>query len=390
MIQKIIFALCGLIVGIAVGYLILSRTLSTKTIAPATPATSVFVSQKGEVIGFLPYWLLDRADKDYSKYLTTLVYFALTMDSDGTIKRYTNPIEGDPGWFALKGGKFDTQLDEAKKGNMKLSLAVFSSNEDDIESALADPSSSAKNLVDEVVPVMNDYGFTDLNIDVESIKTASPESRVKFGHFVKEVSRAIKAQGSYTVSIDISPIAFVKDENLVDPMAVEPYVDHIILMAYDFHHPGSYVTGANAPLGGAGVTEEFDTKTAVEKALKVTTAEKTILGMPLYGYSWETLGNTIKSAVMPSSSVIISTQKVEEFMQECATCSAQFDKTLSENYVIYKDQETGTFHQIFYPTAMSTQAKIDLAKSNHLFGVALWAIGYEDNTILNPLVDYRR
>lgn len=390
MVQKIIFVVCGLALGIAVGYLVLSRTLTSKTVAPSTPATSVFVSQKGEVVGFLPYWLLDRAKDDYSKYLTTLTYFSLTIDKDGTIQRYTNPIEGDPGWFALKLGKIDPFLNSAKAKGIKLSLALFSSNDENIDLMLEDPEGSAKNLVEDVVPVMSEYEFDDLNIDVESIKVASPEARQKFSRFVKAVNSEIKARGKYTVSIDISPIAFVKDENLVDPKAVEPYVDHIVLMAYDFHHPGSFVTGANAPLDGAGVTAEFDTKTAVEKALEVAVPEKLILGMPLYGYSWETINNTIKSAVMPSSSVIISNQKVEEFLKECATCSAQLDKTSNEDYVIYKDQETGTFHQIFYPTSSSTQSKIDLAKSNHLFGVALWALGYEDGTILKPLVLYRR
>lgn len=390
MIQKILFIVCGLIAGMAIGYLVISRTLTTKSASPATPATSVFVSQKGEVLGFLPYWLLNRANDDYSKYLTTLAYFSLTIDSDGTIKRYTNPVEGDPGWFALKGGKFDSFLSSAKSKGIKLSLAVFSSSEDDIDSMLNDPAVSAKNLVDEVTPVMNDYGFSDLNLDVESIRMATPEARAKYSQFVEGVSTNLKKAGNFSLSIDISPIAFVKDDNLVDPKAIEPYVDHIILMAYDFHNPGSYVTGANAPLGGAGVTAEFDTKVAVEKALEVTTPEKIILGMPLYGYSWETINSSPKSATLPSSSIIISNQKVEEFMVQCATCSAQVDKTSMENYVVYKDADTGMFHQIFYPTSSSTEAKIDLAKSNKLFGVALWALGYEDSTILDPLASYRR
>lgn len=390
MFQKILLIICGLLVGVSVSYLIITRTLDTKGSVAVSPSTSVFVSPKGNVWGFLPYWLLDRAKGDYSKYINTLVYFSLTVDKDGTIKRYTNPVEGDPGWFALKGGKLDTFFENAKKNNVSLSLAVFSSNEEDIDAMLVDPATSGKNLVDDVTPVMKDYGFSDLNLDVESVRVASPEARVKFSEFVSSVAKNLKNSGNYSLSIDISPIAYVKDDNLVDPKTVVPSVDRVILMAYDFHNPGSFVTGANAPLGGAGVTAEFDTKTVVEKGLEVSGPEKLILGMPLYGYSWETLSASPKSATLPSSSIIISNQKVDDFLASCASCSAQVDKTSMENYVTYSDSETGTYHQIFYPTASSTQAKIDLAKSNKFFGVALWALGYEDNTILTPLSSYRR
>lgn len=390
MIGKITLAICGLIIGASIGYLLISRNFPTTSPVPTSSIANVFESQKGDVVGFLPYWLIDRASSDYSKYITELSYFALTIDKDGTIQRYTNPVEGDPGWFALKTGKADPFIESAKKNNLKLSLVMFSSDEEVIGSLISEPSVNAKNLVEDVFPVMKDYGFTDLNIDVESVNQASPEARVRFSQFISEIGKNLKQKGNYTLTIDVSPITFVKEDNLADPKILVNSVDYIVLMAYDFHNPGSFVTGANSPASGAGVTNEFDTKTGIEKALEIMPSEKLILGMPLYGYQWETIGNTPKSAIVPSSSIITSDRKIEEFMSSCATCSAVFDKVAEESYVIYKDTATGTFHQMFYPTKESTQSKINLAKSNKLHGVALWALGYEGSTILGPLSLYRR
>lgn len=391
MAKRILLAMAGLVAGVSIGYLVFFDNFFAGKDEIKSPVADVFSfpSTNGEVTGFLPFWLLDRAQTDYSNTITTLSYFALTIDKDGTIMRYTNPIEGEPGWFALKAGKLDSFFESARKNDIKLSLAVFNSDDDSISLFLSDPAGSAKNLVDDAAPVMAQYGFSDLNLDVESFKTASPEARIRFAQFVSEVKKNMVLNKLGTLTIDISPIAFVKDDNLINPSAIASSVDKVVLMAYDFHNPGSFVTGANSPVGGAGVSAEFDTKTAIEKALEIMPSEKLILGVPLYGYQWETINPAPKSAVLPSSSIIISTKKVQDFLATTATISAQFDKISEENYVVYKDADTGTYHQIFYPDKATTKIKIDLAKSNRLGGIALWALGYEDKTILSPLASYR-
>jgi len=52
--------------------------------------------------------------------------------------------------------------------------------------------------------------------------------------------------------------------------------------------------------------------------------------------------------------------------------------------MIYKDEKTNTYHQVYYPNQQSTQSKVDLAKEMKLGGIAVWALGYEDPSILKP------
>jgi len=160
-------------------------------------------------------------------------------------------------------------------------------------------------------------------------------------------------------------------------------------MTYDYHFSGSLVTGPVAPNSGAGVESEFDTETGIQKALEVLPADKIILGVPLYGYEWETLEPGRRSAVLPGSGIVASNRRAEEFLASCASCSAQRETAAQESYIVYLDQESTTYHQIFYPDEKFMKTKINLANKYNLGGLAFWALGYEGKTLLNPVVDYQ-
>jgi spore germination protein YaaH len=159
-------------------------------------------------------------------------------------------------------------------------------------------------------------------------------------------------------------------------------------MTYDYHSPTSFITGPVAPLNGAGISSEYDVSTAVEIALKEIPKQKVVMGVPLYGYEWETILPYIRSAVIPDSGVIASNNRAEQFLSSCASCSAGFDSVAQESYLVYRDEQTGTYHQMSFPDTASMQAKIAFANEENIGGLALWALGYEGKTILQPLRTY--
>jgi spore germination protein YaaH len=385
--QKIVLIISGLLILAGIGLLVFYKYFLTEKLRREVPIINSIIPQK-EVIGFLPYWLTGKAQNDYSKYITTLTYFSLTVSPDGTIQKFTKPSESEPGYLSLTEGKIDPFLNSAKANDENISVSVFNGNDSDIGKILTDPAASANNLTNDVIPIMQKYGFTDLNLDVEQTRDASPEARMKFTEFVKDVKSNLDEEKIGTLSIDVSAIAFVKNTNLSDPAALAPIVDKIILMAYDYHSTISLVTGPVAPLSGAGTVSEFDTEAAISAALKIMPAKKIILGIPLYGYEWETIGSIPRSATIPGTSLIISNQRAEDFLAGCATCSAVFDTTDAESHIIYQTG-SGTYQQIFYPSETSTQVKIDLANKYSLGGIALWALGYEGKTTMTPLASYK-
>ncbi len=347
------------------------------------------VFPKKEVIGFLPYWLLNRADTDYSQYISNLTYFSLSLNDNGTIQKYTNPGESEPGYYTLISGKVDKFLKIAKSKELILSLVVFSGDDETITTMLNHPKKSAQNLIKDISPVMEKYGFSELNLDIEQVSEASPEARLKFSQFVKTVKNNLNPELIKSLSIDITGSSLIKKTDLVDPVLVAPYVDKIIIMAYDYHYSGSYITGAVAPGTGAGIFAEFDTVTAIEKALSKLPAEKIILGIPNYGYEWETISSLPKSATIAGTSLVISNERAEKLVVDNPGLQPVFDKTNQETYVVYPDKKTGTYHQVYYPDKRATQYKVNLAKQYGLAGLAIWALGYEGETILIPLAGYR-
>jgi spore germination protein YaaH len=385
MIKKVLIILVSLGIGLYIGFFILNNVFQNKK------ANSIILNplaKQNLIIGFLPYWLIPEADKDYSKYLNTLSYFGLTIDDDGTIKQFTNPGESEPGFYALKNGKINEILKSATKNNLKKSLLIFSSNEEDIGKLLENPVVHAENLMEEITPIMKDYGFTDLNLDIESVMVASEESRINFTTFVKTVKEKMNEENLGTLTIDVSPIVFFK-KYLVDVEAIKNFVDYVILMTYDYHYQGSSTTGAVAPINGAGDDAEFDIDVSIKEAQKILSTDKIVLGVPLYGYEWETIDEATHSAVIPGSGIVASNKRIEKQIKSCTDCKISFDKTAKESFLIYKDEKTDAYHQIYYPTENSMTEKIKLVEKYDLAGIALWALGYDGETILEPLKSYK-
>lgn len=388
MISKISYLIFGIICGLVLGSVLMNYKPANSTMKNSEGV--VEKEEKTKIIGFAPYWVIAQEEKDYLPFINEISYFGLTIASDGTIQRLTSPTETEPGWLALGSERIQDMLSEFNSNNLGRSLVVFSGDQDGINELMSKPEKHAKNLVNEIAPIIKKYQFTDLNLDIESFNVASEEARMNFTSFTKSIRQELGLQApGTTISIDVSPTALIKPY-LIDVESIAPYVDTVIFMTYDFHYQGSSVTGGVAPIGGAGESAEFDVETSIQQALNVLPPGKIILGVPIYGYKWETIRDTPRSAIIPGTGITASNKYVEDFLSECASCSAKMDDVDKESYLIYKDQEHDTYHQIYYPDKEVMQLKIDLVKKYNLRGLAIWALGYEGDDILDPLKEIVR
>ncbi len=380
MLKIIIVSLLGLVVGIVAG--VYGTNYETST--PFHVKNPV----PKQIIGFLPYWQLDKVNMNEENDITTLTYFALNIDGEGHIIKMANEQEEDPGWYQLHSDKLGKFFANAKSNKVKLSLLISSGNADAINQLMNIPVEHGITIVKEVAPIMKHFNFTDLNLDIEDTSVASKAAQMHFTQFVRTVKQQLEKEKLGTLTVEISPTDVIK-YNLINVPAITHYTNTIVLMAYDFHSPDSIVTGPIAPLSGAGVDSEYDVTTAVQKTLELVPPEKLILGMPLYGYEWETLNTAVRSAIIPGSGVLASNKRIESLLSSCSTCSAFFNNKSQEEFVVYQDQTSGTYHQISVPDKNSVNAKIALANKEHLSGVALWALGYEGDSMLTELTNYK-
>lgn len=381
--KRLTIVICSLVAGIGIGILLLFAL--PRVLRFDHPLLRIIGVRKPEIIGFLPYWLLDKADGDYGRSLTTLSYFGLALDGDGKPVYLVKPGEEDPGWTALKGDKWAAQSATAAKSGLKQSLLVHLADDEIIATLIADPETHGHALVAEVGPVMKKRGFTDLNLDIESFTVASPSARESYTRFVRTVAGDLRKGDMGSLTVEIPPIALFK-ANLADPQALGAIADAVVLMTYDYNYAGSFLAGPVAPVGGAGSVREFDVTLAVTEALRVIPKEKIILGIPLYGYEWETIRGEAGAATIPGGASVASGKRIASLLSSCASCSATMDPVANEPHIIYANE--GHYQQIFYENAASLAQKIALAERLDLRGIALWALGYEDPSLLDPLERY--
>lgn len=382
-IKKIVSFILMFFLGIGCGLLYLSFPSNSSYMVSPLSEIENLIPKKKEVIGFLPYWLLNRAKPSYKNYLTNLSYFSLTINEDGTIQKLINDREEEPGWTTLKKSQVRDALDTAKADGLKTSLVVFNAHEKSINSLLSDPINHANALVSDITPLMQQYKFDDLNLDIESLSEASASSQAQFKDFIQTLKSGLTKNNLGTLTVDMTVMSLFQNQRM-NPKDIGEIADKVVLMTYDYHYAGSLLTGAVSPLQGSTIDRYNDVTLSVKKAKEVIPSEKLLLGIPLYGYEWQTLDQSLGSAIIPGTGQTASDSRVEQLLTSCQNCTHGRDMVSDEAYVYFPSGSA--FNQIFYTDRIAIQNRMKLVLSERISGAALWALGYEGSDTLDPLL----
>ncbi|KAK0731812.1 glycoside hydrolase superfamily [Lasiosphaeris hirsuta] len=144
------------------------------------------------------------------------------------------------------------------------------------------------------VKLVQDWGFDGIDIDWEyPVNAAEAQHFVLLLQAVRQALDSLAAQHSpgYRFLITIAAPAGSSHYNVMDLAGMDPYIDAWHLMAYDYagswdstsgHQSNLYANGANPQ------STKFSTEQAVRDYLaRGIPASKIVLGMPLYGRSFE-------------------------------------------------------------------------------------------------------
>lgn len=381
--MKLLFRIAAyflsLIFGVGIGVFFVRN--STHTTGLITPILEdLHLVKKFEVIGFSPYWLIPKQRFDYADVLTTWTYFGLVINPDGTIQKLVADTEEEPGWTTLKGEAVSQELSAYGAKQKERSLLLHLSNEDDIGTLISDATASAVRLTQVVTPILSKYGFSDLNLDIESFRDASESARQSYGILLSEIKKRL---GVTTLTVELTPTSLIRT-HLADPTVVGNIADRVILMAYDYLYSGSLISGPVAPLFGAGSVRVQDVSFSLDRALSVIDSTKLVLGIPLYGYEWDALSTTPGNPVVPGTGKTASWSRVKELLSDCPDCISGRDNASGDiPYVTIS--ENGYVRQMFYEDASSITTKIAVAREKGIAGVAFWALGYEGENLSGVL-----
>jgi len=326
------------------------------------------------VYGYLPYWNLNKVE--IQPELTHLAYFGLTIGPDGKIiTREAETNTGEPGYHGLQSDQL-LELSQRPGSPLELEIVLAQFDNDAIVALLNSPSAH-HNLISSLDSLLLAYPITGVNIDIEYSGEVTPHLRHKLTELVTSLNRHLdeKYEG---ITLSIAMYASAADDtHLWDVPKLGEQVDYIIVMAYDFHRRSSPQAGPVAPLFGGKELWDSDISEHLQKFARSVPKSKLLLGVPFYGYEWQTTSRDAQAHTFPDSGATASFARVQELLtrrQELKVEESWNDRALSP-YISY--QEDGLSYVVYYENSRSISYKLDYVNQLDLGGIAIWALGYE-------------
>ena len=264
----------------------------------------------------------------------------------------------------ISGSAPKTALEFARSKGMQTFATVSNFGKGDFDpkiahSIITHPAIAQRTIVN-LLDLVKDSGYSGINIDFESVPL---HDRVAFTSFIHDVAGKMHAAG-YLIVVSV-PAELKDDPNdswagAFDFKSLGQDADILQLMTYDEHGPW----GEPGPVAGLDWVEP-----CARFAASVVKSSKVSLGIQAYGYDWDTThrkGVQVHWNQIPS--LIASTG-----------ATPQWDTASSSPFFTYRSSD-GSSHVVWYEDKTSIPLKSALAKTYHLAGISMFALGYEDKS----------
>ena len=236
-----------------------------------------------EVFGFAPYWeLSNEATWNYAL-LSTVAYFGITLNGDGSLNKT------DAGWTGWNSQDLVDLINRAHAANDRVVLVIKTFNDATINQIVSSPANS-QNAINNTLALIASKSLDGVNVDFEGgVSATYPNIQSQFTSFVSQLTAQLHQHWVGAVaSVDTYSGSASWDNGFFNITALAPVTDAIFIMAYDMsssNTPGQ--ASPNAPLNGW----TYNDTSSVNQYLAKAPASKIILGVPYYGYKWSTATN---------------------------------------------------------------------------------------------------
>lgn len=332
-----------------------------------------FSNEKKVVYGYLPYWNL--ATFSLQPEVTHLGYFSLTIGSDGSLLQQQSD-GAEPGFSRFKSDAFLEVAAAAEKQNTTVELVLTQFDAGDITAFLTSETAQKK-LLDSLDSILLAQPVSGISIDIELNGTPSPALRKGMTQFMKNVRSHLDSRYEH-LQLSVALYASAsEDTGIWDITELSSIVDYLIVMAYDFHRRGSTQAGPVAPLFGGKKLWDTDINHHLQNFIKKVPSRKLLLGIPFYGYEWQTTSRDAQSHTFPDTGSTASVARVQELLKKKKELKVQehWNSDALSPYLSYIENDLT--YVIYYEDSRSISYKLDFVNQLELGGVAIWALGYE-------------
>ncbi len=330
-------------------------------VAPPAPAPPVLAAapplQSHEIFGYAPYWTLPQAGAFDVQDLTTLAYFSVGVNGNGTLD------ESGPGWNGYESQDLADLITRAHAAGDRVVLTVSCFSQSALNSLTADPTVTGARLSSALVTAISAKNLDGVNFDFEGKGSAD---RNGLTALITQVSASLHAADPHwQVTMATYASSASDPHGFYDIPALAPAVDAFFVMAYDMNDPSS--PSPTAPLVGSGFN---DTKT-LQAYTAVVPPQKVILGVPYYGYDWPTANGTL-GAPATGAETAVSYSQIASSGEP-----TYWDPATETAWTSY--QVNGQWHETYFDDPTSLALKARLAGAYGIRGMGIWALGMDGN-----------
>lgn len=228
-------------------------------------------------------------------------------------------------------------------------------------------------LADQIADAVQQYGLDGVNVDIENV---THTERDLYSDFVALLREKIPEEKEVSVAVAANPYNYTTGwHGSYDYQALAESSDYLMLMTYDEHYQG----GEAGPVASIGFVED-----SIAYALEHTTADKIVVGLPLFGRIWSEDGSFQGNSVpMDMVSQIVAAYGAEvTYDEEAQSPKAEF--TIEEDdtaLTVYGRTLIPGDYVLWYEDEASIGAKLELVDRYDLKGTGSWGIGNEDTSI---------
>jgi spore germination protein YaaH len=336
-----------------------SVSLPPATAAPAPAPPSLAATpplQSHEIFGYAPYWTLPQSSGFDVKSLTTLAYFSVDANANGTLD------QSGSGWNGYQSQDLADLVTRSHAAGDRVVLTVTCFSQSSLNAITSDPNAAAR-LSSALIAAVSAKNLDGVNFDFEGQGSAD---RHGLTALITQVSGALHAANPHwQVTMATYASAASDGAGFYDVAALAPAIDGFFVMAYDMND--RVTPSATAPLTGGG----FNDTQALQQFTAVVPAKKVILGVPFYGYDWPTTDGT--RTAQPTG----GEQPLSNGVITASGHPTYWDPPTQTAWTSY---QVGTqWHETFFDNPTSLALKAQLANSFHIGGMGIWALGMDGN-----------
>lgn len=307
-----------------------------------------------EVFGVMPYWDLGSGGTFNLSGLTTVDYFGLNVNDDGSIQT------SGTAWDGFVSQDFMDVIDRAHAAGDRVVLSLTDFDQSSLDQLSASASAPAQ-LAQSVLFLLKARDLDGVNLDFEGQGTGD---QVGVTNLVKAVSQTLKAANpNYQVTMDTYASSGAGSTGIYDLAALSPYVDGFMVMAYQLNLKSPPSSSSPMTSGSASVQAILNDYTLSVPASKV------ILSFPLFGYDWPTTNGTLEARAVGSPTVVTDAQEA------AAGHPVYWDAVTDTAWTSYRSGQQ--WHEVFFENPDSLFLASRIARAQGLGGVGAWALGMD-------------